>query len=398
MDETAEIFCEVSGSALPSGQTTRVPPSPASKTSSIDLKAVDTHDIDVTKEKDDAADTGRSTPAATNQEQSHGKPTKSRPLPGALTRKDRRRTEGTKAKFKPYPRRWIDGVVQGGYDPQQWPVRWKIIVNTIYCIMILSTTYSSSAYAPAASLVQAEFGVSQLVSMLGTSMYVLGFALGPLLFGPASEVVGRKPVYLAAFLALTAVQLGACLAQSMAALVVLRFFGGVFGSSALNNVASSIADMTRVRERMRYNVAYRLVSFGGPTLGPLIGTFVTEEAGWRWNLRILPIFSFAILVVYALVVPETYRPTLEHRRAQLERRQARQKALEEGKTKEDDNDDADSSKKISLSQRYSTALKRPFVFLLTEPVIMIVSLYTAVLYGLLYGTLVSHEIAACTEG
>lgn len=263
--------------------------------------------------------------------------------------------------IRPYPRLLIDGLVCGGENPRLWSRSFKAIVNAIYCTMILSTTYSSSAYAPAADQVEEEFHVDQITSMLGTSVYVLGFALGPLLFGPASEVVGRKPVYVAAFIALTATQLGACLAQTFPLLVVMRLLSGICGASALNNVASSIVDMTEVRERMKFNIAYRLVSFGGPTLGPLIGTFVTERAGWRWNLRVLPMFSFAILVIYILVVPETYGPTLEYRKVKKAQKACKSSIAEQGYTIEL----KQAPKRLPLSTRYSTALRRPFLFLFT---------------------------------
>jgi len=222
--------------------------------------------------------------------------------------------------------------------------------------MILSTTYSSSAYAPSARQIQAHFHTSELLAISGTSFYILGFAFGPLLFGPTSEVFGRKPIYVLSFVLLTAFQVGVCLSPNIECLLIFRFLSGVFGSSALNNVASSIADMTSVRNRLRYNTAYRLVSFGGPTLGPLCATFITEEVGFRWNLRVLPIFSGLILVVYAATIPETHRATLLKRQEKKERGTA---GLELGVNT------SSIAPRPTLGQRMSIALKRPLVFLFT---------------------------------
>ncbi|PWN91771.1 MFS general substrate transporter [Acaromyces ingoldii] len=269
--------------------------------------------------------------------------------------------------------------LEPGTDPLEWPEWYKAWANTTYCLLILCTTYSSSAFAPSAKQVQHAFNVDYHVAICGTSLYVLGFALGPLLFGPLSELQGRKVVYVGAFILLTAFNLGACLAPNIELLLIFRLLGGICGSSALNNVASSIVDMTRVRNRLRYNVAYRLVSFGGPTLGPLVATFITEEVGWRWNLRTLPIFSAVVLALYAFTVPESHRATLLRRQR---RRRGEKEFGEDGKQ----------MPSLSISQRYAIALKRPFVFMFTEPVIIIVGLYTALLYGLLYGTLAAFPV------
>lgn len=201
------------------------------------------------------------------------------------------------------------------------------------------------------------------------------------------------------------------------------------GSSALNNVASSIVDMTRTRDRLRYNTAYRLISFGGPTLGPFIGTWITERVGWRWNMRVLPMFSFVALLLYALTVPESHRPTLLARQQKAKAKRAMQAAkngdleaqeavsvgVESKTTASQINSTANTTtgadaattekdretaairgaaaaalKTIpnpSLALRLKIALKRPFIFLFTEPLVMVVCLYTAILYGLLYGLL-----------
>lgn len=123
-----------------------------------------------------------------------------------------------------------------------------------------------------------------------------------------------------------------------------------------------------------------IVSFGGPTLGPLFGTFL-NQASWRWNLAVLPFFSFATLVLYAATVPESHRVTIA--RKQLEQRQKEhakqvEKLCEEGKMTRPTEDR--SKRELggpSLMQRYKTALSMPFVLLFTEPIVGIVCIYTA---------------------
>ncbi|PWN45465.1 MFS general substrate transporter, partial [Ceraceosorus guamensis] len=280
-------------------------------------------------------------------------------------------------------------------DPLKWTLKFKCWATAVYCLMILSTTYGSSSYAASAITVEREWGLSRPLATSGTSLWVLGFAVGPLLFGPTSEVVGRRPVYLVSFALLTIANIVACVAPDIEVLLAMRFIGGCMGSSALNNVAASISDMVRVRDRLRYLTMYRIVSFGGPTLGPLVGTFL-NQASWRWNLAVLPFFSFATLVLYATTVPESHRVTIA--RKQLEQRQKEhekevEKLCEEGKMTRSTGDR--SNRELggpSLMQRYKTALSMPFVLLFTEPIVGIVCIYTALLYGLLYGIIAAFPL------
>lgn len=104
-------------------------------------------------------------------------------------------------------------------------------------------------------------------------------------------------------------------------------------------------------------------------------------------MRVLPIFSFVALCLYAFTVPETHRPTLL--RSQQRRRQRRSDNDPEAGcgSKGDGKEGIAVQPTPSLRVRLSAALKRPFIYLFTEPLVMIVCAYTAILYGMLYGLL-----------
>ncbi len=85
--------------------------------------------------------------------------------------------------------------------------------------------------------VMEEFGVSNVVSTLGISLFVLGFAVGPLLWAPLSEILGRRVVFIITFGAMTAFSAGAAVSQNIETLLIMRFFAAAFGSSLLANVS-----------------------------------------------------------------------------------------------------------------------------------------------------------------
>lgn len=78
-----------------------------------------------------------------------------------------------------------------------------------------------------------EFGVSSEVAILSTALFVLGFAVGPMAFGPASEVIGHKyPMTLGVFVfAIFAIPVA--VAKNAATIFICRFIAGVFGAAPL---------------------------------------------------------------------------------------------------------------------------------------------------------------------
>lgn len=70
------------------------------------------------------------------------------------------------------------------------------VVNSILCANVLPLTYSSTAYVGSLTALENYFGMSKTVAILGVSLNVIGFAAGPLLWGPSSELLGRRIVYI----------------------------------------------------------------------------------------------------------------------------------------------------------------------------------------------------------
>ncbi|GAA5839929.1 hypothetical protein JCM9279_005211 [Rhodotorula babjevae] len=252
-------------------------------------------------------------------------------------------------------------------SPINWSTKKKILVDFVLNIWVLSLTYSSTAYVASVPALMRRFHSSQTIGLLGVTLTVLGFAAGPLLFGPSSEIYGRRPVYLGCGLLYSAFAFGVAFANDMPSLLSFRFAVGLFGSAQINNVPASIGDFTVPANRGPYSIIYAICAFGGPALGPLSSSFVETEAGYRWNLRVIAIFcTFTSLL--AAFVPETHHPTLARHRAEKESSEpvARKSVAD-------------------VVRVYKGALSRPFIFLFTEPIVAIISLYLSVLYGILYG-------------
>lgn len=259
--------------------------------------------------------------------------------------------------------------------------KWSI--TALVAIATLAVALVSSAYSGGTAKIMVEFDVGTEVVILGVSLFVLGFAIGPLLWAPLSEMFGRQILFIITYGALTAFNAGAAGAKNIETLLVLRFFAGAFGSSPLTNAGGVIADMFHAHERGLAMSVFAAAPFLGPTLGPVIGGFLGMAKGWRWVEGFLAIFSGVLWLLGAFLIPETYAPVLLRKRAEhlgkmTGKVYVSKLELERGK--------------VSLKDAFSTALSRPWVLLIFEPIVLLLSVYMAIIYGTLYMLFAAYPI------
>ncbi|WQF85483.1 Putative major facilitator superfamily, MFS transporter superfamily [Colletotrichum destructivum] len=260
-------------------------------------------------------------------------------------------------------------------NPMLFSKTTKWFITMMVSLTTLAVALLSSAYTGGIRQIIEEFGVSQEVATLGVSLFVLGFAIGPLLWAPLSELFGRQSLFFGTYAVLTAFNAGCAGADSATTLLVLRFFAGAFGSSPLANSGGVIADLFPAAERGLAMALFAAAPFLGPVLGPIIGGFLGAAAGWRWVMGFLAAFSGTFWLLGTALVPETYAPyLLRQRAAKLSKMTGKcyvsKIEHEQGK--------------ISLAESFKTALSRPWILLFREPIVLLLSLYMAIIYGTMY--------------
>lgn len=237
-------------------------------------------------------------------------------------------------------------------------------------------SYTSAVFTPAIPRATAELGVSAEVGRLGTTLYVLGFALGPVFWAPLSELRGRRWPLTAAMLLGGILAIGTAVARDGATLLVCRFFGGVCGACQFTVVPGVLADVYDHTARGVAVTLYALTVFCGPFLAPALGGFLTEapNLGWRWTLYVAAMLSFANGALSVVALRETYAPCLLVAKASALRRQTGNWAIHASH----DRVDVDLRR---LADKYFT---RPLRMLVAEPILLLVSLYMSFVYGLTY--------------
>ncbi len=239
----------------------------------------------------------------------------------------------------------------------------------------MTSAFGSSIFSAATAAVGVEFGVSSEVSLLGVSFYVLGFATGPTLWAPFSELKGRRLPLVIAMFGFSIFNISNAVAKDLQTVLITRFFAGFFGACPLAVVAAVFSDMFDNRTRGIALTVFSMTVFTGPLLAPFIGGFIVESyLGWRWTSYIVSFMGFLSFFLDLLFLRETYPPTILVAKAtELRRRtlnwgiHAKQEEIE-----------------IDVRELITKNFSRPMRLLFTEPIVLLLSLYMAFIYGLLY--------------
>lgn len=134
----------------------------------------------------------------------------------------------------------------GPNDPlhaQNWPLRKKLPVAITLGFVTLTAAFGSSIFSAAIGSVARQYGVSGQVGILGVSLYVLGFATGPIIWAPASELYGRRYPLIVSSFGFSIFNIAVAAGKDLQTIFISRFFGGFFGACPLTVVGAVFADM-----------------------------------------------------------------------------------------------------------------------------------------------------------
>lgn len=152
-------------------------------------------------------------------------------------------------------------------DPKNWPPSRKITNTILYGLLTMGATLASAIYAAGAQKIASEFHIHADIAALGTSVLLLGFGLGPLLWAPLSEIFGRKlPVLVPCSLSVL-FTIGTGFSTNVAAVLITRFLTGFCGSAPIAITGGALADMFVPEQRAVALLGYAGAVVGGPVLG-----------------------------------------------------------------------------------------------------------------------------------
>lgn len=280
------------------------------------------------------------------------------------------------------PSEFVTFTINDPANPHNWSRLYRWYITLVASSLVICVAYGSTFVTGGLDLIEERYNVSLEVATLTCSIMVCGFAVGPLLWSPLSEIIGRQPVYIISLTLYLIFNIPCALSPNIGGLLVCRFLCGVFSSSGLSLAGGTIADIWNIEERGMAIAYFAAAPYCGPVLAPIvcgwinIGTHSLKLFYWV-NMG----FVGAILIVVGLI-PETYAPVILKRRAAKLRKDTGNVNIitEQEKVK------------LTLRAIIRTSLIRPITMILTEPVLDLMCMYIVLIYSMLYAFFFAYPV------
>lgn len=214
---------------------------------------------------------------------------------------------------------------------------------------------------------------SSVLSTLVVSIFMLGFAAGPLVISPLSEQYGRNIIFISTVVLHLVFTVACALSTSINMLIVFRFLAGCFGSAPITIGGGTVTDIMPQEKRGKAMAIFIMGPTLGPSFGPIIGGYLAQAAGWRWVFWLLAI-ALGVMTAFTLIfLKETFAPKILARKAGAMR-----------KSTGDQRWRSDLQTELTARQLLLRAIVRPTKLLLLSPIVLSLSIYMATSYGYLF--------------
>ncbi|KAJ6018694.1 hypothetical protein N7522_000761 [Penicillium canescens] len=257
--------------------------------------------------------------------------------------------------------------------PNNWGFPKKMFVVITALFNVLNSGISSSLPSNAVPYISKDFDIhNSQEKSLPTSIFLIGFIIGPVIWSPLSETIGRRPVLLWTFTVFFLGTLACALAPNWGALLFFRLICGTMGAAPQTVIGGVYADLFfDLRSRGRAMAFYMSAASFGPILGPIISGFASLH-GWRWTFWVSLILAGTCWITL-LFIPETFAPVILNNET---------KRLRRLKLRTVSGISPSYSHQGAVKHDWLAIFSRPLAMLVTEPIVIFSSLYVSLAYGL----------------
>ncbi|EED19328.1 MFS multidrug transporter, putative [Talaromyces stipitatus ATCC 10500] len=214
---------------------------------------------------------------------------------------------GTTAATMSSPETTISEPPYSIFDNRQ---KWLIII--IVSTAATFSGFASNIYFPALPTIATDLNVSvELVNLTVTS-YLIFQGLAPSLWGPISDVKGRRIAYICTFLVFLGACIGLAETRNYPTLIVLRCLQSTGSASTIAIGSGVIGDITTRAERGGYMGIFQAGLLVPVAVGPVIGGAIAGSLGWKAIFWFLTIYTGVFLCILIALLPETLRSTVKN--------------------------------------------------------------------------------------
>ncbi|MBT9455189.1 MAG: multidrug effflux MFS transporter [Burkholderiaceae bacterium] len=168
--------------------------------------------------------------------------------------------------------------------------------------------FAIDMYLPALPAIGASLGANSSGVQMSLTAFFLSLGLGQLLYGPVSDMVGRKPPLYFGLGLFAVTSVGCALATDIDTLIVLRLLQGLGAAAGMAIPRAIVRDLHTGTEAAKLMSLLMLVFSVSPILAPLAGSAVIALSSWRGVFWAVTIAALIGLVLTGTVLKETRPP------------------------------------------------------------------------------------------
>ncbi|SEG02726.1 multidrug effflux MFS transporter [Billgrantia desiderata] len=181
-------------------------------------------------------------------------------------------------------------------------------VSLLVAINTALAPFAIDAYLPAMGVLAASIGASIHHTELSISVFMAGFAIGQLLFGPVSDRLGRKPVLLSGLVVFLLASLMLATVGTLTELLAWRFVQALGGGACVVNSAAIVRDCFSGKQAASVISTMAMIMMLAPLVAPLFGSALLYLSGWRVIFVFLAGYAAFLLWLMSTQLPETRDP------------------------------------------------------------------------------------------
>ncbi|SFN09991.1 multidrug effflux MFS transporter [Variovorax sp. OV329] len=171
--------------------------------------------------------------------------------------------------------------------------------------------FAIDMYLPALPAIGASLHADIAAVQMSLTVFFLALGIGQLLYGPVSDMLGRKPPLYFGLAMFVAASVGCAMAQSVDTLVLLRFLQGLGAAAGMAIPRAVVRDLHTGTDAARLMSLLMLVFSVSPILAPLAGSGVIALSSWRGVFWVVAVAGVAGILMMMAMLRETRGP--EHR-------------------------------------------------------------------------------------
>jgi MFS family permease len=183
----------------------------------------------------------------------------------------------------------------------------KTLIIAIVSIAATFSAFASNIYFPAIPAIARDLSVTPELINLTVTSYMILQGLAPSIWGALADVHGRRLTYIITFIIFIGACVGLAETKHYYQLVILRCLQSTGSASTIAIGAGVVGDITTRAERGGCMGVFQAGLLAPLSVGPILGGIFSQTLGWRAIFWFLTIYAGAVLILLAVVLPETLR-------------------------------------------------------------------------------------------